>query len=62
MYKENPEECITEHVFNYNGYTKKLTISDVPQKEREQKEIDLSKKILKQDRRKIRCANYIVCI
>lgn len=31
-------------------------------KEREQKEIDLSKKILKQDRRKIRCANYIVCI
>ena len=44
---ENPEECITEHVFNYNGYTKKLTISDVPKKEREQKEIDLSKKTIR---------------
>lgn len=44
---ENPEECITEHIFNYNGYTKKLTLSDVPKKEREQKEIDLNKKHIK---------------
>lgn len=41
------QECISEHIFNYNGYTKKLTLSDVPQKEREQKEVDLRKKHIK---------------